>query len=107
LKLFQRHGVLALVVPSLLPPPAPFKLFVLLAGVADMRPRHFLIAVAAGRGFRFFAEAWLAYQYGDHAAEYIHDNLPMLSLWAAGLVVVGAVIGLLWRRRNPTPAVDA
>ena len=79
----------------------------LLAGVADMRPRNFLLAVAAGRGFRFFAEAWLAYKYGDHASQYIHDNLPALSLWAAGLVAVGAVVGVLWRRRNVARAVDA
>ena len=34
LALYRRHGLLALMVPALLPPPAPFKLFVLLAGVA-------------------------------------------------------------------------
>ena len=34
--LFRRYGVLAILVPSILPPPAPFKLFVLVAGVARM-----------------------------------------------------------------------
>ena len=34
LALYKRHGLLALMIPALLPPPAPFKLFVLLAGVA-------------------------------------------------------------------------
>ena len=38
LALYRRHGVLALMVPALLPPPAPFKLFVLAAGVAEVRP---------------------------------------------------------------------
>ncbi len=32
LALYQRHGLLALMVPALLPPPAPFKLFVLAGG---------------------------------------------------------------------------
>ena len=35
---FRRHGMLSVLVPSLLPPPMPFKIFVLAAGVAGMRP---------------------------------------------------------------------
>ena len=30
----QKYGVLAVIIPSLLPPPMPFKMFVLLSGVA-------------------------------------------------------------------------
>src|SRR5262245_23700063 len=33
---FQRYGVLAVLIPSILPPPAPFKIFILLAGVAGI-----------------------------------------------------------------------
>src|SRR5262245_41274931 len=33
---FRRHGVMAVIVPSLLPPPAPFKIFVLLSGLAGI-----------------------------------------------------------------------
>lgn len=94
----RRHGLLAVIACSLLPPPAPFKLFVLLAGVAGMRPRTFLAAIAIGRGARFAAEAWLAFEYGDRASQYIRDNLPVLSLWAAAFVVVLAFAGLIWRR---------
>ena len=46
LALYRRHGVLALMVPALLPPPAPFKLFVLAAGVAEVRPWQFVWAIA-------------------------------------------------------------
>jgi len=60
LELFNRYGVWALIVPSVLPPPAPFKIFVLLAGVAGMSPLRFAGAVAAGRGARYFGEALLA-----------------------------------------------
>jgi membrane protein YqaA with SNARE-associated domain len=45
-----RYGVFALLVPSLLPPPAPFKLFVLLAGVSGLRPVRFALTIALGRG---------------------------------------------------------
>jgi membrane protein YqaA with SNARE-associated domain len=46
---FQRFGVLAVLIPSLLPPPAPFKIFVLLSGVAGIRPSRFVLAIAVGR----------------------------------------------------------
>src|SRR5688572_8545057 len=41
----QRYGVLAILIPSLLPPPAPFKIFVLLAGVARINVTRFVIAI--------------------------------------------------------------
>src|SRR5262245_40076028 len=49
----QRYGTLAVLIPSLLPPPAPFKIFVLLAGVAHIRPSRFIIAIGIGRGVRY------------------------------------------------------
>jgi membrane protein YqaA with SNARE-associated domain len=75
LGLFRRHGLLAVVVPAMLPPPTPFKLFVLLAGVAGVRPAAFVIGIAVGRAFRFGAEGWLAYKYGSQATQYIQENL--------------------------------
>jgi membrane protein YqaA with SNARE-associated domain len=99
MRLVTRHGLPAVIVSSLLPPPAPFKLFVLLAGVADMQPRTFLTAIAVGRGFRFGVEAWLAFEYGERALQYIRDNLPALSLWFAGAVVLLAIAAILRRQR--------
>src|SRR5919199_6321169 len=49
---FQRHGMMAVLIPSLLPPPMPFKIFVLLAGVAGISIARFVAAVALGRGVR-------------------------------------------------------
>ncbi len=83
-----------------MPPPTPFKLFVLLAGVADLRPSTFLMAAALGRGFRFGAEAWLAYAYGDRAMTFVSDNLPVVSMALASLLVIGAVGLMVWRRRQ-------
>lgn len=105
--LVRDHGLLAMVASALLPPPAPFKLFVLLAGVADMRPRTFIAAIAIGRGARFGAEAWLAHRYGDRAMDYIRGNLSTLSVWAAGIVAVLLVATMIWRRRAVARAADA
>src|SRR3954468_2448812 len=48
--LFRRHGMLSILVPSLLPPPMPFKIFVLAAGVSGMTRVDFLVAAGLGRG---------------------------------------------------------
>lgn len=100
LALVERHGWLAVTVPSLLPPPTPFKLFVLLAGVAGLRPMTFLMAAFVGRFLRYGAEAWLAYVYGDRATAYMSERLPTVLAVVAGLTVVGAFGLFLWRRRR-------
>jgi membrane protein YqaA with SNARE-associated domain len=96
---FRKYGLLTVIIPSILPPPTPFKIFVLMAGVAGVRSRTFLLAIAIGRGFRYGGEAFLAYRYGARATEFIRDNLPVLSVWAAAIVAVIGIAIILWRRR--------
>jgi membrane protein YqaA with SNARE-associated domain len=89
---FQRYGVMAVLIPSLLPPPAPFKIFVLLAGVADISASQFTFAVAAGRGARYFIEGLLAVWYGDRAIAFINDNVATVSLVVAGVLLAGFIV---------------
>src|SRR5690349_13372840 len=49
----QRHGIMTVLIPSLLPPPAPFKIFVLLAGAVGIGLTQFTIAIVIGRGARY------------------------------------------------------
>jgi membrane protein YqaA with SNARE-associated domain len=102
LGLFRRYGLLAVIVPSILPPPAPFKIFVLLAGVANVRTGTFLTAIAIGRGFRYGGEAWLAYEYGPQATVFIRDNLPVVCAWAGGIIAVAGLAWIFWQRRRRT-----
>ena len=98
--LFQRFGVLAIIVPALLPPPAPFKVFVLLSGVTRVPWPRFCWAVAVGRGVRYFGEGLLAVRYGDQAIELLRANGPLVSLV---VVVLGLLVGgayLLMVRRS-------
>jgi len=94
----QRHGVAAVLVPSLLPPPAPFKLFVLLAGVVGISTRRFAAAITIGRGARYIALGLLAVRYGESAMRYVRENGATVSLVAAGAVVAGFAASLLWRK---------
>ena len=98
--LFQRFGVLAIVVPALLPPPAPFKVFVLLSGVARVPALKFGGAVAVGRGVRYFGEGVLAVRYGDQAIELLRTNGPLVSLAVSVLVLVGGGAYILMRQRG-------
>lgn len=100
LGVFRRYGLLAVAVPSLLPPPFPFKPFVLAAGVAGVRPLDFLLAVGVGRGVRYFGEAMLAYWYGERAAQFIRDHVGQVSLGLAGLVLAGGGAWIWFQRRG-------
>jgi membrane protein YqaA with SNARE-associated domain len=100
LALYKRHGVLALMVPALLPPPAPFKLFVLLAGVAEVRPLKFVTAIAAARGLRYVVLGLLAIRYGDSALELMRTQGRTVATWLAVLIVAAAVAWWLVTRRR-------
>jgi membrane protein YqaA with SNARE-associated domain len=93
LALYQRHGLLAVVVPSLLPPPTPFKLFVLLAGAAGVSPWKFGAAIAIGRGIRYFGQGYLAVLYGEAAAEWVRNHGSAVGI---GLAIAAIVIGVVF-----------
>lgn len=97
---FQRYGLLAILVPALLPPPAPFKVFVLLAGIARIRLATFALAVAIGRGLRYVVIGLLAVWYGDAALEYLRHNAKPVGLATAAIVLVGGVVYFYWTRRK-------
>jgi membrane protein YqaA with SNARE-associated domain len=102
--LMRKYGALALIVPALLPPPAPFKIFVLMGGVAKVPLLTFVWAIAVGRGVRYFGEGILAVLYGQQAIEYIHANGKIVALVLGVLVLAGGVGYYVWKRRRGTTA---
>lgn len=98
--LMQKYGAMALLVPALLPPPAPFKVFVLLAGVAAIPVRTFIAAIAVGRGVRYFGEGILAVMWGQRALKYVEENGKTVGLWLAGIALVGGAAYYLWQKRR-------
>jgi membrane protein YqaA with SNARE-associated domain len=103
LRMYQRHGLLALMVPALLPPPAPFKLFVLLAGVAEVRPVKFVLAIGIARGARYLGLGLLVIWYGDRAQELMATRGREVAMWVAALIVTAATAFWLWQRYNAKP----
>jgi membrane protein YqaA with SNARE-associated domain len=108
-ELVDRYDVLSVLVASVLPPPFPFKLFVITAGVFRLSLARFAAAVAVGRAFRFFLEGYLAVRYGERAKDLLAENGAVVGLGVAALVVVVFVLwGLLKRRKaGDTPPTDS
>ena len=96
---YRRHGILAIVSPSLLPPPMPFKIFVLSAGAFGISWPKFLTAIVIGRGLRYFSEGILAVVYGPVAIEFVRQNYGRIGLGLAAVIIAGAIVFLYARRR--------
>ena len=95
---FQRYGIMAVLIPSILPPPAPFKIFVLIAGVAGIEVTRFSAAIVVGRGLRYLALGVLALEYGDRAMAYLAEHGGRVSLVVVGVLVAAFAAYLVWSR---------
>ncbi|HEV3470821.1 MAG TPA: VTT domain-containing protein [Pyrinomonadaceae bacterium] len=103
----DRYDVLSVLVASVLPPPFPFKLFVVTAGVFRLSVARFAAAVAAGRAFRFLLEGFLAVRYGEEAKDLLAKNYPAVGLGVAAVIVAVFVLrGLLKKRKSREPQAE-
>ena len=101
-RLFARYGVLTVLIPSILPPPMPFKIFVLCAGVFRLKTLEFLTAILIGRTVRYSMWGILAVLYGNSVKEYMQENLHVVGMVLFGifaLVIAGTVVYYLRRMR--------
>jgi membrane protein YqaA with SNARE-associated domain len=103
-ELVDRYDVLSVLVASVLPPPFPFKLFVITAGVFRLSLLRFAVAVAVGRAFRFFLEGFLAVRYGERAKDLLADNYPAVGLGLAALIVAAFVLKRFVGRKKTRPS---
>jgi membrane protein YqaA with SNARE-associated domain len=70
---FEKQEFLALMVPAMLPPPTPFKLFVFSAGVFEMRLRAFLLSIFSGRIIRFAILSVLTVKFGPQIVTQVKE----------------------------------
>ena len=93
----ERYDMMAVLVATLLPPPFPFKLFVVTAGVFRFSLLRFMLAIIAGRAFRFLLEGYFAVRYGAEAKVILAKYYPWIGL---GLVAVILLFVFVKQRRN-------
>lgn len=95
---FEQHEFWALMFPGMLPPPMPFKIFVLAAAVFEMRFTDFLIAIFAGRFVRFLVLSILVLWLGPQVIQIIGGLFKRHLYWVLAVVVAGLVLFYLVRR---------
>ncbi len=104
---FERQEFLALLIPSMLPPPTPWKMFVFGAGVFEMKTLNFMAAVFAGRLIRFSVLAFLTIKYGPEMVhvigEMLHRHLAILLsiIGVIALILIIALIRAVTNKREP------
>ncbi len=82
----EEYGALVLFLPTAIPLPLPMKLFVLAAGVFQMRLVSFCGVLLVARSIRYFGEAYVGVRYGDQATAFLKEN-ALLGVGIAVLVV--------------------
>ena len=94
---FDKHEFWALMLPAMLPPPTPFKVFVLAAAAFEMRFTHFLLAIFAGRFTRFLIEALLTLEFGPGIVALAGGLVTHHFFWI--LAIVGEIVAawIVWR----------
>jgi membrane protein YqaA with SNARE-associated domain len=89
---FERQEFMAIMIPAMMPPPMPIKLFEFAAGVFEMKPFPFVLAIFCGKFIQFLVCALITVFYGPEIAHTarmaVHEHLGIV------LGFVGA--GVLW-----------
>jgi len=97
---FENQEFLAMMIPSMLPPPTPWKAFVFAAGVFEMRVPSFMLAVFCGRMVRWMLLSLLVLKLGPDAVGVVeHHALTMLAV-VGGLAVIGFSWWWIRKRRS-------
>jgi membrane protein YqaA with SNARE-associated domain len=99
---FERHGFLGLMVPSMLPPPTPFKLFVLTAGVIEMSFVKLVSAIFFGRFLRFCILSLLVIRFGPEIVEFVGHVVVRHARLVLAIIAVAALAGfwIWWMRKK-------
>jgi membrane protein YqaA with SNARE-associated domain len=96
---FDKHPFWSLMLPAMLPPPTPFKLFVLAAAVSEMGFLRFLVAIFSGRMVRFLLLGLLTVKFGPNVVRVV-GGLFRQHLYVVMLVAVAGVVAWLMHRKS-------
>jgi membrane protein YqaA with SNARE-associated domain len=97
---FERQEFMAMMIPSMLPPPTPWKAFVFAAGVFEMRVLPFMLAVFCGRMVRWLALSLLVLKLGPRAVDVVANHALSAMAIVGALALIG--FGWWWFRKRRT-----
>lgn len=112
---FEKQEFLAIMIPAMMPPPFPVKIFELAAGVFEMKPLWFFLALLAGKFVRFIVVALVIMIYGPAIFHTMireihrHQNLIVIAVGLLVLLLVVYVARKVFdsRRGTPLPVEEA
>lgn len=101
--MYRRWGIWTIIIPCLLPPPTPFKIFVFSAGFLNLPFKKFIAAIIVGRSVRYYLWGILAVLYGEWAKIFIQENFHTVgtALFVLFAVLLSVYIVIKSRRRSP------
>ena len=97
------NGFGGMLVAALLPPPTPFKVFVVAAGVFEVPLFSFTSAIALARAIRYFGMGYLAIRYGANALPYLATHKWQVAGIVIALVAASYALSRLILRHRPSP----
>lgn len=99
----ERNGFVEMLIAALLPPPTPFKFFVIAAAVFEVPLFSYTAAISIARLLRYFVVGYLAIRYGREALPYIKQHWLQAILLGMVAVTVSYILSrVLLRRRTPS-----
>lgn len=105
---FEKQEFLAIVIPAMMPPPFPVKLFEFAAGVFEMKLVWFLTAIFVGKFTRFLVWAIITIVWGPALLHSItrafhqHLGIVLAFLGVIGVGIAAYVVRRLFDRRRGT-----
>lgn len=107
---FEKQEFVAMLIPSAMPPPMPWKMFILGAGVFEMKIPQFMLAIFLGRTTRYLIEGLLTVLYGPKIIvlfEQVIKTHLVLLLAVVCLLIGGAVWwAIRWQMRQKEQPAD-
>jgi membrane protein YqaA with SNARE-associated domain len=103
----EQNGFVGMLIAALLPPPTPFKIFVLAAGVFEVPLFSYTSAITIARLFRYFGVGYLAIRYGADAMPYLVHHKLQVTVFVIALVTVSYVLSrVMLKRRTPPKSTN-
>jgi len=97
----NRNGFISILMAALLPPPTPFKVFVIAAGALEMPVRTFVLGLIVARSIRCFGEGFLAVRYGDQASHFLLTHKLEFAGITLGVVLFLYLVSRIAFRLRP------
>ena len=99
------NGFAGMLVAALLPPPTPFKVFVVAAGVFEVPLLSFTSAITLARLLRYFVIGYLAIRFGEEARSYLQHHWVQVTMFAMAVVLVSYGLSRLILRHRSGPGL--